>query len=387
MNVLAIMPALPWPLSDGIVLRAYHFLRAVAERHDVHLLCHGPAEQTGPLPDLLAGLHITPPPNQTKPQQTFGEVWPVQPALQQAVRSLVRKIRPERIWCTHLQMACYAPEGYRSRCLIDVIDDQVLLRREQWGDNQAGPLETLKRVKWLLEVGWLERQAARRAALATFAARLDAEAYRLWAPGLPRFVVPNGVDLQTYRPEPPQPVERPYVVFYGNYRHPPNQRGVRVLAEDIWPEVRKHDPHLTCKLIGPHLPDDLARLARAAGIEVTGWVESLQPIVRDALAVLSPLQTGSGIKNKVLEAWAMGKVVVALPRGVSGLEDHARDVSLVVRTPRHFAHQILALARQPERRKRLEGDARTLVERKYDWSRPAGLFRTLLEQLPGELPA
>jgi polysaccharide biosynthesis protein PslH len=387
MNVLAIMPALPWPLSDGIVLRAYHFLRAIAEHHDVHLLCPGPAEQTGPLPDLLAGLHISPSATEQTSKQKVGQVWPHQPALQHAVESLVRRLRPDRVWCTHLQMASYAPAGYRSRCLIDIIDDQVLLRREQWGDNKGGGLETLKRCKWMLEVGWLQRQAADRAALATFAARLDAEAFRLWAPSLPRLVVPNGVDLQAYRPEPPQPVETPYVVFYGNYLHPPNQHGVRVLAEDIWPEVHRHDPRLACKLIGPHLPDGLARLARAAGIEVTGWVESLQPVVRDALAVLSPLQTGSGIKNKVLEAWAMGKVVVALPRGVSGLEDHAREVSVLAQTPGQFARQLLALARRPERRRQLERDARTLVERHYAWSRPAGLFRTILEQLPEELPA
>jgi len=385
MRVLAVMREWPYPLTNGVNLRAFHFLKGVSRQHEVVLVHFGPAGEC--LESLGVTLYSTVSvPRTAQPRKDgtlrrlgrairIGSVWPVDGAMLSAIDGLVKSFRPEAIWCTHLEMGLYAPKAMRRRVLVDVIDDQVLA---YIGNRDLGPL---RRLKQLLDWGLVEVRCGMRCAVATFASRKDARAFRRWCPWLRCLAVPNGVDTSYYSPHPSDEREAPYIVLVGNYQHPPNATAVQALLWDIWPLVKKEMPDLGCRLVGPNLPADLAAQAAAAGILVAGLVEDTRPHLAGAAVAVSPLVTGTGIKNKVLEAWAMGKAVVALPAGLAGLEQHAAEACILARDAKSFARALVDLVRNPIRRQSLGRAARALVERQYDWRIRAQDFARVLETL------
>ncbi len=379
MRVLALMPGYPWPLRDGVALRAHHLLAHVAASHEVALLHLGDApREAGPLVGSLAERTAVGRPGPG--EGAGGRIWAISAQMCDAVADACRRNEPDAVWATHLEMAAYVPPALAERCVVDVIDDQVLTRREHW--RFAPPAGgRLRRIKWLLEVGLVERSAARRCRLATFASKRDARAFGWWAPLTRREVVPNGVDLDAYRPIDVPEADPPTAIFYGHYAHGPNVQAARVLAREVWPAVRSRLPEARCELIGAELPDDCRLEAQRAGIEVLGFVDDLRGTIARSAVVLSPLVSGNGIKNKVLEAWAMGKAVAALPAGVAGLEEPASRVARVAGSPRALAEAAVELLGDPEARRRLGQAARAEVEASFGWPGRARAFGALLAQV------
>jgi glycosyltransferase involved in cell wall biosynthesis len=366
-------------LRDGISLRAHYLLAHVARAHEVELIHLGDAPpEAGPLGELLASRSAVP---RAEPGAgAGGRIWPISARMHDAVADARRRGEPDALWATHLEMAAYVPRDLAGRCVLDVIDDQVLTRREHW--RFAPPAGgRVRRMKWLLEVGLVEREAARRCRIATFASRRDARAFGWWAPLRRREVLANGVDLDAFRPLDVPEADPPTAIFYGQYAHGPNVQAARVLAREIWPAVRKRLSEARCELLGAGLGEDCRDEARRAGIEVRGFVDDLQGAIARSAVVLSPLVSGNGIKNKVLEAWAMGKAVAALPAGVAGLEEPASRVARVARTPAALADATVELLGDADKRRRLGAEARAEVEAHYDWRDQAEAFGGWVERV------
>ena len=137
------------------------------------------------------------------------------------------------------------------------------------------------------------------------------------APSLPVEVIPNGVDLAYFQP---QPVMRDpsAVLFVGNYEYAPNLDAALLLARAIMPAVRARIPDAKLWLVGNGPPDELRALADELVI-VYGRVDDVRPYLAQAAVFACPLRFGAGIKNKVLEALAMECPVVATPLSIDGI--------------------------------------------------------------------
>jgi glycosyltransferase involved in cell wall biosynthesis len=392
MKVLAIMPSWPYPLSDGVALRAFHFLHAVAKVHSVHLVYEGAERHDPEVAEALVDATAAPddadgnakPGTLRRVAKMFvpGHVWRRRKAVEAAVRESIDSFRPDVLWVTHLQMSQYTPGRMRRRTLVDVIDDQVLQRISQRAPG-LWPVAPVRKLKRLIDVGIQEAKCGLRCEVACFASRQDAKAFSVWCPWLRCVAIPNGVDAEAYVPTGMPEEEKPYVVFVGNYIYPPNLECAELLSGTIWPRVRQLMPELRCVLVGPNLPPDVAAAARVAGIEITGWVKDTRPFVASAAVVISPLISGHGIKNKVLEAWAMGKAVVALPAGVAGLEAEAREVAIVAQNVEEFARELVIAVKDRPRREALGAKARQLIEGSYQWTARGAEFVRLLASLGG----
>lgn len=119
---------------------------------------------------------------------------------------------------------------------------------------------------------------------------------------------------------PALPPHRPDLLYVGNFAYQPNQDAAHWLVSEIFPRITATIPDATLAVVGPNPPDWLAReAAREPRLHVPGFVPELMPWIDAAKVVVCPLRVGGGVKVKVLEALACGKVLVTTPVGGQGL--------------------------------------------------------------------
>jgi len=187
-------------------------------------------------------------------------------------------------------------------------------------------------------------------------------------------VIPNGIDveyfqLQNVAREPAR------LLFTGNYEYAPNVDAALRLAYDVLPEVRKVIPFVRLWLVGNAPPPELQALASDT-ITVTGRVPDVRPYLAQATAFVSPLRLGAGIKNKILEALAMGLPVVATPLSVDGIGVQHGDSALIV-DEHHMANEVIRLLQDADLKRKLSESGHVLIEERYRWTHVAALYEDL----------
>jgi glycosyltransferase involved in cell wall biosynthesis len=110
-------------------------------------------------------------------------------------------------------------------------------------------------------------------------------------------------------------------------------------------------------------------------------VDDMRPWLARSSVVICPMVSGSGIKNKVLEAMAMARPIVSTTLGVEALEVTSGHELYIADEPSAFAASLLALLRDPEARQRLGAAGRELVMRRYTWDACAASYDTIYTQL------
>lgn len=184
-------------------------------------------------------------------------------------------------------------------------------------------------------------------------------------------VIPNGVDFDHFAPRPG--IEEPQaVVFTGAMNYGPNVDGALWLAKDIWPRVIEQRPEARLYIVGRDpLPEVLALTQSDSTITVTGTVPDMTEWLARGAVVVSPLRYGAGMKNKILEAAAMARPIVATPLSLDDIQLDANETVLIAETSDTFADRIVELLENPPRRRQLGDAALTQVRRTYAWPRSA----------------
>jgi polysaccharide biosynthesis protein PslH len=149
----------------------------------------------------------------------------------------------------------------------------------------------------------------------------------------------------------------PTFVFVGGLDFPPNRDGLTWFLRECREPVLRAIPGFRLLLVGRGSNTPPPEAAAWGGhVEPLGWVENLDDVLLSVAGMVSPLQVGSGVKIKVLEALARGLPVVATRQGVLGLDVGADDGCLIADTPAELA-QGLAEATDPVRNQALSAAA------------------------------
>jgi len=195
---------------------------------------------------------------------------------------------------------------------------------------------------------------------------------------LPVTVIPNGVDTDLFVPSDDEVCAKPQaefaMVFAGKMDFRPNIDAMTWFCTEILPRIRAEIPRAHLVIIGQKPAPRVVALREQQGVEVTGWVPDTRPYIADAAVYVVPLRMGSGTRLKVLEAMAMGKAIISTARGVEGIALTPDREAVITDTPDTFARAVIALLRDPERRRTLGRAARALAESKYDWRRIVPMF-------------
>ncbi|MCY3865154.1 MAG: glycosyltransferase family 4 protein [Chloroflexi bacterium] len=206
----------------------------------------------------------------------------------------------------------------------------------------------------------------------------DRAMLRQLQPALHIDVIANGIELERFQPS-HRGRDAGTLLFVGNYEYPPNQDAVRVLVEQALPELRRTIPQARLQLVGLNPPDWMRALANDQ-IEVTGSVPDVRPYLAQATVFVCPLRIGAGLKNKVLEALAMGIPVVATPLSVDGIQVRHGESAIVAPVDR-IAEETARLLRDDALRERLSRNGRALVEAQYSWERTADSYERLYDEI------
>jgi glycosyltransferase involved in cell wall biosynthesis len=165
------------------------------------------------------------------------------------------------------------------------------------------------------------------------------------------------------------------MLFLGSFRHTPNQAALNWFAQEVLPRVLSRRPDARLVVVGSDPPPRHA-LPDTAGIELRGFVEDVrEPLGRYAVFVC-PILSGSGVRVKLLEAFAAGIPVVSTRLGAEGLGSQDGEFCALADEPAGFADKILELFEQPEQARAMAERSRREVVENWD---AAVLTRRLVE--------
>jgi len=156
------------------------------------------------------------------------------------------------------------------------------------------------------------------------------------------------------------------MLFLGSFRHEPNRIAVEWFLTHVMPRIVERQPEAKLVLAGSDPPPAHAYADFAGAVRMLGFVEDVrEPLGRYAVFVC-PILSGSGVRVKLLEAYAAGIPVVSTRVGAEGLAGKDGEFCAVSDDPAGFAEHILALFENPEAGSRMAARARAEVEANWD---------------------
>jgi sugar transferase (PEP-CTERM/EpsH1 system associated) len=375
---------LPYPPNKGDKIRSHALLGHLAQRGPVHLACFVDEQADfGYLDDVrrLAGgdCHFEPLGKSAKAWRSLVGLATGKPLttacfgsgrLQAWVDRILRDrpIRDRVVFSS--AMAPYLLKARPSQVLFDMVDIDSDKWRQYAARSQGG-------LKWLYgreaeKLQALECEAAKAFGITLLASEFEAETFRDIAPASAFKTLgwTNGVDLARFSPSaldnPFQPGEQA-IVMTGRMDYRPNHEGAAWFAKEVFPRIAQIVPSARVYFVGGGPPAALKALA-SPRVSVTGQVPDIRPYLQFARAVIAPLHIARGVQNKVLEAMAMAKPLVATRDATRSLGVEAGKHLWVENDPDKFAQAVVQALQGPDR-DRMARNARQYVEEHHGWPR------------------
>ena len=147
---------------------------------------------------------------------------------------------------------------------------------------------------------------------------------------------------------------------------------------EVFPLIRQENPNVKLYLVGRDPAEEIIDLSIDPSVSVTGYVKDVRPYIAKSTVFVAPETLGTGIKNKVLEAMSMGKVVVTTSLGAQGILVRSGEHLVVADTSNEFAKETLTLLTDRRLRETIGANARKLVEEQYSWEAVTKVLNELL---------
>lgn len=375
---LFVKDRLAWPRSSGHDVHAYHLMRALIEAgHSVGL-----ATITRPTDAAVDGLSLgarfsfaertpsvpadgTIPIPLTKWQEKFRSYWGIDPARIRWVAAAATAFDADAVVVVGLNVLPYLGAITGRLRVWYAADEWVWHHLSQVKAFRPGTWEELKpaAVK-----GLYERVYAPSLDRVWLVSDADATAYRRVTGFRHTDVMPNGVDADFFCPG-EEAVLPNSCAFWGRLDFGPNEQAVEWFVKKVWPRVRAKVPDARFDVFGFQPTPAVVNLLGRDGTSLTPDVPDLRPEVRARAVTVLPFVSGGGIKNKLLEAAAMGLPIMATPRVTAGLA--GRPPVATAASPDTFADELVRLWQDGPRRAE-QGDAlRSWVTEHHTWSAAA----------------
>ncbi len=391
MRILCLTSRLPYPPNRGDRLRAFHFIEHLSREHDLSLASfitdEAEIEHLEHLRSYCREVRVLPMSPRRSALSTASNIWRREPlqalyyrlgAMRSMVDDMIATTGFHAAYIHLFRMAPYVTRHsqlYRIVDLTDVISKEIDLSLPYRGlASRLMYLFERKRIsryeQWLaqtMEETWLISQS-------------DRHALAQAAPGANIRVVPNGIDLEQFRPTGQSCVPNS-LIFVGHMRVLHNVDAATHLAEDVLPLVQKEIPTCTLRIVGADPAPEIWELGQSASITVTGFVPDLNAHLNDAAVFVAPLRFAAGIQNKVLEAMAAGRPVVTTSLVNEGLGAQPEHEILVADDAASTARQIARLLANEQFREHIGMAGRRFVSASFGWHHVVERVRAIEENL------
>ena len=382
MRILICASEAPLPPTNGFRLMVTALVQELRRRHEVRVLAiHSPDQRSDP--DTEQGLRLVPRRKTSRAQDAGALVRALvtrRPLTADSLAALLRgPLRDE--------LDSFAPDvvhvtSGRLAALGQALSDRptVLAALDAWHlnvDARALAAAGLRGRLLRSESGRVRRFIAAeygRFDRLVVVSDPDREALREVDPSLDVAVVPNGVDVDFYAPDPATARDPNRIVFTGLMSYAPNVVAAEYLARRIFPRVRAECPDASLVLVGRAPAPRVRALAELTGVAVTGEVPDIRPWLTGSSVYACPMISGTGIKNKLLEAMACGMPCVATPLALQGLRAASERELLVGRTEEELAGALVRVLGDEELATSLGRGARQYTCAEHDWGAVARAY-------------
>jgi glycosyltransferase involved in cell wall biosynthesis len=299
------------------------------------------------------------------------------------LRELIQSHTFDAAHVEHLRAAHFAPALQSLPRVIDAVDCITSLRRQIFETAHSPSQKVLSWEEWH-KLRRYEPKAYRAFHRVAVTSPHDLSALVALAPtNLPPVeVIPNGVDTLYFSPKTDTFVDKNTLVFSGKLSYIANEDAARFLLLEILPRIRGVCPQAKLVLAGSSPSRALCDLAaRAGNVQVTGYVSDLRPHIAGASVAVCPLRIGVGVQNKVLEAMAMARPVVATSLAARVLETQNRESGayIIADGPDAIASACVGWLQNSTRAEQAGIHARQIVEDRFRWEATAQAFVRLYQ--------
>ncbi len=398
MRILFLSLRCPYPPQRGDRIRSYNFIKQLSKRHEITLVFFAESDA-----DIAAVEHLEP----FCKRIEWVRFHRYYATLNTAIHCLSRTPMQVHYWYSsqmqnkintlldeedfqliHAQLFRMGQYVTKAKGITKVLDlcDSLALNLKRRAELDCTPKRFLVKLEEK-RVRRYEVEIMKEFDCGTVVAKFDQDYLLKQDDSLNLSVVPMGVDLTYFKPQPlinsgsdadtehhastskkelTQDIAK-NLLFTGTMNYFPNSDAVIYFCKSILPLIQKRHPDTTFYIVGNHPTEQVRRLADQKGVVVTGYVPDVRPYFEKASIFVAPLRAGSGIQTKNLEAMAMALPVVTTSIGAMGIEAETDTELLIADTPETFAERVMHLIENPDSRQKLAHAGRKRVEASYDW--------------------
>lgn len=385
MKIFVIVSRIPYPLEKGDKLRAFHQIKELSKQHEIYLCAlsdrpvHKDAIKT--LSEFCKKIEVIRLHKLSIYFNMLIRLLFTNTSLQvayfynkkahQKIKNLVTEIQPDHIYCQLIRVSEYVKD-FSIKKTLDYMDALArgMERRIEEAPFYLKPflkIETLRLKRY-------EHQIFDYFDNITIISKQDRDLI-VNAYNHNIVVVPNGVDYSKYHfKDLPKVYD---LVFTGNMGYPPNVNSVLYLVKKIMPLLWQQNPDIKLVIAGAN-PHPKIQALKSKNVIVTGWVEDITTYYAQSKIFIAPMQIGTGLQNKLLEAMA-----IKLPCITSELANNALGAThneniLIGHTPEDYAQLVFELLNNPEKAKKIAENGYRFVKENYTWEGSTAILENLI---------
>ncbi len=289
------------------------------------------------------------------------------------VKSVVRDNRIDAIVIFSSVMAQFVSKDFHSRMLVDFVDVDSK-KWNEYADKKPFPLSWIYRRESSYLLSY-EKYVALSAKHSFFVTENERNIFSDYVPESisKTSALNNGVDSDFFCPNVLFPVpfdtsveKLTQIVFTGAMDYWPNIDAVVWFVENVFSVLIKTYPNSRFYIVGRN-PTQAVLNLNSKTIFITGTVDDVRPYLQHATVVVAPLRIARGIQNKVLEAMAMAKPVIASTACVNAIDTLDGVEILSAETAMDFIQRIIFIINNKKEAKSIGNSARSNILKKYSW--------------------
>ncbi|KGQ52462.1 hypothetical protein JL12_00930 [Gallibacterium anatis 10672-6] len=259
----------------------------------------------------------------------------------------------------------FLPDDIKNKMILFPLDS-ISLFFERRSDKEENFIKKLVYKLELYKCKKFEYKYYEKYRLVCFVSDVDSLYIRRLNQNINTEFIPNGVNTEFFKKDDGVNIENNSIIFTGNMAYGPNEDAAIFLIEKVYPLITKVI-NIKLYIVGQS-PTKRIKRYNSNNIIVTGFVDDLRDYINKASVYISPLRYGSGIKNKVLEAMSMSKIVIGTDVSFDTLEVYDNENCIKISyNEREIASKIIDVLKNMNKYKFIGINARALIEKKYSW--------------------
>ena len=386
MKIFYLTPRVPYPIDKGDKLRAYYQIKYLSEEHEIFLFALDEnctySSENNPLKNLCGKVEVISLSKFDEVKNLLSGMFkkiPFQTSYyysaktKKKIEAAINEFKPHIIYCQLIRAAEFVKDIKSVPKIIDYVD--VIskgLERRMAKSNMFWKL--VFKIEYQRACTY-EKEVFESFDKGIIITKEDRNSL-LFAGKDKVMVVPNGIDTEFFVPV---ESEKKYDLFFsGNLSYPPNVDAAKFIAHEILPNLKKVYPSIKILIAGASPKKEVLELA-AENIEVKGWVDDIREYYSQTKIFLAPMQIGTGLQNKILQAMAMKIPCVVSELTLKGIANGENDVALVAKTPHEYVYSIIKLLTDKEYYISIAQHGYDFVNKKYSWKEIIDNLKTILE--------